>query len=138
MHAGIVAKPPVELAVAHVEGDHAGRSPLEQAVGEAAGGGAHVQAGAPRDVDAQAVKGVLQLDPATRDVGSRPLDDQLGVLGDQLAGLDQARAIAPQAHRAGADRGRRIRAGRRQAALGKQGVRPLSCHAGEGTGERHL
>ena len=44
LHPGIVAKAPLELPVADVEGDHAPRAALEQAVGEAARGGADVEA----------------------------------------------------------------------------------------------
>ena len=47
-HPLVVAKPPVELAVRDVERDHPRRAALEQAVGEAAGGGADVEAVAGR------------------------------------------------------------------------------------------
>ena len=53
-HARVLAEPPVELAVGDVERDH-GRGPaLEQAVGEAAGRGADVEAAAARRVDLEA------------------------------------------------------------------------------------
>ena len=41
----------------------------------------------PADVDPERVERVLELDPAARDEARRLVDDQLGVVGDQLAGL---------------------------------------------------
>ena len=43
-HARIVAQFPVELSVPDVDGMHADRSVLQQAIGEAAGGRADIQA----------------------------------------------------------------------------------------------
>ena len=48
-HARVLAQPPVELAVGDVDGHDVRRPALEQAVGEAAGGGADVQAAPPGD-----------------------------------------------------------------------------------------
>ena len=84
---GIVAKTPVELPVGDVERDHPVGAALQQAVGEPAGRGADVEAGAPGDVDPKRVEGVLELDPAARDVALRLGQRQLGVLGDELARL---------------------------------------------------
>ena len=63
------------------------RARLQQAVGEAAGRGAHVEAAAARGVDPQRVERVAQLDPAARDVRRRRVDAELDVGLDQLAGL---------------------------------------------------
>ena len=49
----VLAQPPVELAVGHVQRDHGLRAALEQAVGEAARRGAHVQAPPPGRIDAR-------------------------------------------------------------------------------------
>ena len=46
-HARVVAQPRMQLAVADVERDHVRRAVLEQAVGEAAGGRADVEAAQP-------------------------------------------------------------------------------------------
>ena len=53
-HPGIVAQAPVELAVGDVERDDPRRAALQQAVGEAAGRGADVEAVEPGDVDRRA------------------------------------------------------------------------------------
>ena len=81
----VVAQAPVELAAGDVERDHPRRAALEQAVGEAAGRSADVEAVAARRVDAERVERVRELDPAARDEGRRLGEQQLGVLGDQLA-----------------------------------------------------
>ena len=62
----------MELAVGHVERDHRGGAALEQAVGEAAGGGAHVEAEPALGLDAERVERVRELHPAARDERGRP------------------------------------------------------------------
>ena len=52
-HARILAQPQVDLPVGDVERGHPGGAALQQAVGEAAGRGADVEAVAPGDVDAE-------------------------------------------------------------------------------------
>ena len=62
--ARVGAQPPIELAVADVERDDAGRAALEQHVGEAAGRRADVERAAPVRVDAERVERVRELDAA--------------------------------------------------------------------------
>jgi hypothetical protein len=68
VHARIVAQPPVELAVADVDGkDTPGAAP-QQHVGKAAGRGADVERAHAGRIEAKMVEGVGELDAATRDV----------------------------------------------------------------------
>ena len=118
-HARVVAQPRMKLAVADVERDHVRRAVLEQAVGEAAGGRADVEAAQPVRGHAEGFERVLELLTAAGDVARRPLDDELRVLRDLLARLLHARERARRA-RAPAPahatpRGRAPRAGRRAA-----------------------
>ena len=83
----VVAQAPVELARGDVERDDALRAVLQQAVGEPAGRGADVEAAEPADIDSEHIERVLELDAAAGDVGRWLGDRQLGVLGDELAGL---------------------------------------------------
>src|SRR3546814_4428761 len=59
--ARIGAETLVQLAVADVEGDHARRAALEQAVGEAAGRGSDVEGATARDLDVEAAQRTLEL-----------------------------------------------------------------------------
>ncbi len=61
---GILPQAPVELAVADVDREHHPGPALEQAVGEAAGGGTDVESQAIGDVHGQLVESVVELDPA--------------------------------------------------------------------------
>ena len=81
----------MELAVADVERDHPGRSPLEEHVGEAAGRGADVDAVEAGGIDAEPVEPVRELLAAARDVGRRALDHERGVLLHLLARLLETR-----------------------------------------------
>ena len=99
------------------------RAALQQAVGEAAGRGADVEAPAPGGVDAGRLERVGELDPAARDEARALVDGELDVLGDELAGLGRALAVAAaQPHLAGHDRRRRAGARREEPALGEQRV----------------
>ena len=133
MHPGVVAKAPLELSVADVEGDHARRVVLEQAVGEAADGGADVEAGATLHLDPEDVEGALELEAAAGDVPGRGLDLELRVVGHELAGLRRPPTAAPHPHPSGAHRGRCTGARCGQAALGQQGVDPAPLHGANGT-----
>src|SRR5580698_1074004 len=66
--AGVVAELHGDLAEAGVEGGDVGCAVLEKAVGEAAGGGADVEAGAAGDGDLPMVEGGFQLEAAAADV----------------------------------------------------------------------
>ena len=67
-HARIVAQFPVELAGADVDGVHARGAALQQAIGEAAGRGADVEADFARHVDAEMIERRFQLQAAAADV----------------------------------------------------------------------
>ena len=119
-----------------VERDHPCGAALEQAVGEAAGRGADVEAVEAGDVDPERLERVLELDPAARDEPGRLGHQQLGVLGDELARLQRQRPVVADPHPPGAHRlgGAGPRGG--EPALGEQGVDPLSAHAADGSGRR--
>ena len=95
-HALVLAQAVVELAVGDVERDDVLGAALEQAVGEAAGGGADVQRAAAGDVEPERVERVGELDAAARDVGRRAVDVE----------LDRRRRPAAPASRRGGGRGR--------------------------------
>ena len=102
---------PGELAVADVDGVDLGRAALEQAVGEAAGAGTHVDCDQAADVQRKVVEGGGQLETAAADVGQRRAHGQFGgvahglprlvldlaVDGD-LAGHDQAPGLLARLH----------------------------------------
>ena len=69
----------MELAPAHVDGEHGGGPGLEQAVGEPAGGGAGIERPEAGDVDGEAIQGRSQLLPS-------PSDERRGRAGE-LDGL---------------------------------------------------
>ena len=77
----------MQLAVADVERDHTGSTALEQDVGEAARGGADVEAVAPRRIDPERVERVVELLAASRDESRPALDGELGALVDLLPRL---------------------------------------------------
>ena len=89
----VVANPPVELAVADVDGHDLGGTRLQQAVGEAPGRRADVEAAPAGDFDlVELAQRPLELQPPARHV-ARPLADaDADVLGHQHAGLLCARA----------------------------------------------
>ena len=66
--AGIVAELLGDLAVAGVDGDDAGRMVLQHAVGEAAGGGSDVDAGASCKVDRPVFESAFELEAAAANV----------------------------------------------------------------------
>ena len=101
-HARIVAQFPIELAGADIDGVDARRAALQQAIGEAAGGGADVEADLARDIDREMIERGFQLESAAADVArlreqfdlARRVDVRAGLVGllpvDQhLAGQDQ-------------------------------------------------
>src|SRR2546422_105736 len=91
-HAGVLAQLGVELAHADVHGVHAGGAALEQAVGEAAGRGAHVEADAAGDLHLESVERVGELLAAPAHERRAPLELDARVSGDQGAGLAPAPA----------------------------------------------
>ncbi len=95
--ARVLAQPPVELAVAHVQGDHARRPAAQQAVGEPAGGRAEVEGVDAGDVDGQGVERARELEPAPRDVAVVAADVEFGVLRHAGAGLVDGPPVDPHA-----------------------------------------
>ena len=134
-HPRVLAQAAVELPVGDVEGDHVRRAALQQAVGEAAGRGADVEAVAAGDVDPERVERVGELDPAARDEARARVDDELGVRLDQLARAQRDGAVAADAHLAGTHGARRRRARRKEAALSKHSVDSGLLHGCNGTGK---
>ncbi len=102
--ARVVAELLGDLAVAGVDGEDGGCAALEHAVGEAAGGGADVDAVEAGEVDVPVGEGVLELEAAAADVfevGAEEADG--GVGGDGGAGLVDALLVDEDA--AGEDEG---------------------------------
>ena len=115
--ARVLAQAQVELAVGDVDrGDPRGAA-LQQAVGEAAGRGADVEAVAPGDVDAERLEGVLELDAAARDEARALVDDQRRLGLDQLARPQRHRPVLADPHLSRPHRARRRRARREQPPL---------------------
>ena len=128
-HPRVRAQAVVELAVGDVERRDVLRSALQQAVGEAAGGGADVQRVAAGDVDLQRVERVGELDAAARDVGRRAVDVELDLRVDELPGLlrpapSRAEVDLPRDH-GGGGAGPRLE----EPAFRQKGVQ---AHAGHG------
>ena len=95
-HPRVLAQPPAQLAVSYVQRGDAGSTALQQAVGESARRGAHVQAGSAGGVDPEGVERVGELDAAAADVGRRGLDLDRDVVGHQLPGLAAGRRSEPR------------------------------------------
>ena len=123
-HARVVAQLRVQLAVADVEGADPGRAGLEEAVGEAAGRGSHVEAMLPGHVEVERVERVRELLAPARDEARARRDLERRRLLDLLAGLLVA------LHASGEDERLRLRAALREAALDKEDVQPL-LHGGQ-------
>ena len=67
----VVAKATVQLAAAHVDGNHRSGPVLEEAVGEAPGAGPDVHGPQPGWIQSKALEGRLQLPPAPPHVAGR-------------------------------------------------------------------
>ena len=91
-HPRVVAQAPVELAAADIDGDHRARAAAQQAVAEASGRGADVDAVESRRVDREAVERRLELEPAAGDVDPAALDLDRGLLLEHLPRLGGALA----------------------------------------------
>ena len=89
--AGVAAERVGDLAVAGVDGKDAGRAVLEEAVGEASGGGADVQAGEVLDGDRPVGEGAFELQAAAADVAEVVAEQaEDGVGGDRGSRLVDA------------------------------------------------
>jgi len=67
-HAGVAANFPMQLVVPDIEGMHARRAALEEAIGEAAGRGADIEAHAAGGIDSEGVERRFELEAAAADV----------------------------------------------------------------------
>jgi len=85
----------VQLAPAHVHGIDPGRAPLEEAIAEAAGGGAHVQGDPALDRDLEGLQDLGQFQSAPADIGQGLDDLQRDLLGEAPAGLEAGPAGNP-------------------------------------------
>ena len=110
----------VKLAAAHVDGVDLGRAALEQAVGEAAGGGPHVEADEAGGIDAEVVERTFELESAAAHEAGRPVEVDLSVGGDERSRLVDA--LAADAHPAGHDETPRLGAALGEAPLDEQDV----------------
>ena len=131
---GSLRSPQSSWPVGDVDRDHARRAALEQAVGEATGRGADVEAARPLGRRARRLERGGELHPAARRrtaAARRP--DQLGVVSDQLARLARQRPVAADPHPARAHRlgGAGPRAARAHAR--RAGCRSAAGSCGEGT-----
>ena len=131
-HARILAHAQVDLAVGDVERGHARGAALQQAVGEATGRCARVEAFASRHVDAKGLDRVVELDSAARDEARRLLESKIRLRVDELAGPERNRPIRADTDLARADRAGGGRARRKEAPLGQNRV-----YSGPGAGLRH-
>jgi hypothetical protein len=104
---------------------------LEQAVGEAARGGADVEAAPPDRIDARGRERVGELHAPARDVGGRVGHGHRDVVGDEHPRLLRAPALHPQPHLAREHGRGGAGAGREQAAGVEQGVQAHSGHPAE-------
>ena len=82
----------VKLAAAHVDGVDLGCAALEQAVGEAAGGGPHVEADKAGGIHAEVVERPFELEPAAAHEAGRSVEVDLNVGGDERSRLVDALA----------------------------------------------
>ena len=128
----------VDLAVGDVDRGDPGGAALQQAVGEAAGGGADVEAVAPGGVDPERLERVLQLDPAAGDVARPRVDDQRRLRLDQLARPQRHRPVLADPDFAGPHRAGGGRARRKQPPLGQNRVYPGLLHAPNATASQQL
>jgi len=127
-HAWIRAQARVELAVADVERGNPGGAALKQAVGEAPGRAADIEAFATGGGDPEPLQGVLELDPPAGDEARRLGHDQVGLRLNHLARLHRHRPVGADAHPPRPHRGGGGAARREEAALGESAVEPDLGH----------
>ena len=86
----------MDLAVADVERHHVGRAPLQEAVGEAAGGRAGVEHPQARRVQAEPLQRTVELLPApSHEAGPFTLDQHRFTGIDQAGGLERRTLRTP-------------------------------------------
>jgi hypothetical protein len=127
-HPGIVHQLGVQLMVPHVHRVDAARAVLEQAIGEAAGGGARIQTDFVLHAQLEMLEGALQLFAAPAHETLRRFQIEHGVGGVGMPGF--ARGLAGHLDLAGADEALRALAAVRQPALHHQLIQSYPCHEG--------
>src|SRR5690606_11976145 len=121
---------PVQLALADIDGVDLRRAVLQQYVGEAAGGGTHIDADAPLHRETEMLQAMGQLDAAAADPGMRlAAHFKLRIGADRMARLVEA--LLARKHQAGHDGGLGLGPAFRQPALHQRLIEPhlLSLHA---------
>src|SRR5882757_425203 len=121
---GMVLQRVMQLAVADVDGENDAGAVRQQHLGEAAGGGADVEADMAFDIDRILFQRAGELDAAAGYPGVGGLRGNLRVRSDRLRCLQNL--LAAGDHEAGLDRGAGAGAAFEQAALDQQHVRALA------------
>ena len=111
------------MAIAHVNGVDAASAVLEQAVGEAAGGGPHVGSHRAGHAQSEAHQRRLQFFPAPAHEARTGLQRDFDVRRHPGAGL--VGHLSHHAHQASADQPLGLRPGLRQPPLDQQNIQPL-------------
>ena len=75
-HALVLAKRPIKLSATHIDRNDCGGAALEQAIGKAARGASHIEAGKARGIDTKRIERALELEPAAPNVGNTTLHVQ--------------------------------------------------------------
>ena len=125
-HARITPELPHHLVGAHVECINFHRTPLEQAVRETAGGGAHVHRDQAGDVDAEMLQRALQFETAPAHEARRCFHFEQGIIPHQPAGLGHH--LITQHHLAGHDEPLCLLTGRAKAALDERQIQSNTRH----------
>jgi hypothetical protein len=124
--AGVVAEFPDELVGADIVGVDSGGAVLEEAVGEAAGGGTDIEADEAGDIDVEVVQGAFEFEAAAADVAWGFFDPEDGVEGDEGAGFEAGLII--DENLAGEDEAFGLFAGGAKALLYECLVQTRACH----------
>ncbi len=120
--ARVRAQLPIELTGAAIDGMHAGRSGLQEDVGEAAGGRADIEADFAGDVERKVVQRARELESAAAHVGRAGEHVHGAIVRDQVAGF--GRLLPVDAHLSGHDEGLGFLAGFGETAVDHQTVQP--------------
>ena len=121
----------MELAVAHVQGDHVPRTPLEQAVSETACRRADVQRQAVLHGDAERVEGVCELQASRETHRAAALYLELDVIGHELPRLAGPSPPGAHEHVAGENGGRSASSGVEEPPFGEERVDANTFHIGK-------
>ena len=75
-HAIVLAQRPIKLSATHIDRNDCGGAALEQAIGKAARGASHIEAGKARGIDTKRIERALELEPAAPHIGNTALHVQ--------------------------------------------------------------